>query len=64
MARVIKPPSGHKKVKCGSCLSTIAYAPREVQEVNGRDISGGPDGHKFIVCPATNCRQKIILEQW
>lgn len=62
MARVVKPPSGHKRKKCEHCLATIEYAPNEVLERNGRDISGGPDGEKYVVCP--NCGERIILESW
>lgn len=62
MARVVKPPSGHKRRKCEHCLATVEYAPIEVKEVNGKDYSGGPDGHRYITCP--NCKKKIILEEW
>lgn len=64
MAHVVKPPSGHRRVKCPHCLSTVAYAPNEVREINGTDISGGPDGCKYIVCPAPGCGKDIILERW
>ena len=62
MPHIIEPPSGHKRVKCPGCLATIGYSPNEVKERHGKDISGGPDGDKSIICP--NCGKKIILEAW
>lgn len=62
MPRIVKPPSGHECKKCPGCLATVEYAPNEVQERNGRDISGGPDGCKYVICPG--CREWIVLERW
>lgn len=62
MARVVKPPSGHKRKKCPHCLATIEYAPNEVREQNGCDLDGDPTGEEFVVCPG--CGNKIVLRSW
>ena len=64
MAHVIgKPkPEDFKKVKCRSCKHKIAYVPNEVQRYSGRDMSGGPDGREWIVCP--QCGKDITLKSW
>lgn len=60
--KVVAGPSGHKKVKCENCLVKVEYAPKDVQERNGTDYGGGPDGARWINCPG--CNEQIILESW
>lgn len=65
MARVVDPkpqPEIEKTISCGGCGAKIAYVPNDVKKYVGRDISGGPDGCKWVVCP--NCSHKIIIERW
>jgi hypothetical protein len=63
MSRIIKQGKRkEKKVTCRECDSTIGYFKEEVQEYSGTDISGGPDGQTWIVCPS--CGEKIILSSW
>ena len=62
MARVVKPASGHLRKKCPHCFVTVEYVPNEVKEYHGRDISGGPDGRRWVVCPG--CGEEITLESW
>ncbi len=65
MARVLKEaPVVEKKVVCEHCGRTIAYVKNEVKEYHGTDISGGPDGQEWIVCPANDCGLNIILRSW
>jgi hypothetical protein len=51
-----------KKRTCRKCAAINEYTEGEVQEYHGTDISGGPDGQKWIVC--ANCGKDIILESW
>lgn len=62
MVTIVKGPSGHKRRKCQACLVTVEYAPNEVKERHGRDISGGPDGETYVECP--NCGARIIITRW
>ena len=64
MAHVIEPPKPEdfKRTRCGGCKSLIAYVPNEVQEYNGTDYSGGPDGRQWVVCP--HCGKDITLKSW
>lgn len=63
MARVLKHVAvKEKQAECEHCGCTIAYVQNEVQEYHGRDMSGGPDGQKWVVCPS--CHKNIILESW
>lgn len=47
---------------CKNCASKLEYTLNEVKEYNGRDYSGGSDGHRYIRCPS--CSDKIILKSW
>lgn len=51
-----------KRCTCEECGARIEYVKADVKEYHGRDISGGPDGYTFIVCPG--CGEKVILESW
>jgi len=65
MVKVIKkdPSAVVKKRKvCEHCGATLEYVPNDVLERSGKDISGGPDGCKYIVCP--NCGKTVILKRW
>lgn len=55
-------PDKEKKADCENCGASLGYFPKDVSEVHSRDISGGPDGCKYIVCP--ECNTKVILESW
>lgn len=52
----------YKRRKCPNCKVTVQYLPIDVQEYNGTDYSGGPDGQRWVDCP--RCNKKIILESW
>ena len=63
MARVLK--EGHlpeKEASCELCGAPVGYRPNEVQERNGTDYGGGPDGARWIVCPG--CGGQIVLKRW
>jgi len=64
MARVIKEiPIVEKQIVCrNGCGATIAYVPNEVRSYHGKDISGGPDGREWIVCPG--CGKDITIKSW
>jgi len=62
--RVAESPSGFKRVKCGHCYATIEYAPIDVRRVDGRDISGEPDGYEYVICPYNGCGREIVLRRW
>ena len=63
MARVIKKGKPkEKKVICNDCGSTIGYTKNDIKVYSGTDISGGPDGQEWIVCP--DCGKNIILRSW
>lgn len=65
MARVIElAPIVEKKVVCEHCGRTIGYVKNDIREYHGTDISGGPDGQEWVVCPANDCGKKIILRSW
>lgn len=51
-----------KIIVCEHCGATLRYVPTDVQKYQGRDISGGPDGCTWIVCPQCNCR--VVLSSW
>ncbi len=55
-------PSVVKQVICRQCGATLEYVPIDVKKYEGRDYSGGPDGHTWIDCP--NCSNKVILTSW
>lgn len=60
--RVVAGPSGHKRVKCPRCLVTIEYAPKDLRRHDGTDISGGPDGREWVVCPG--CGGEATTRSW
>lgn len=63
MPRIIKKGKRKElKVDCNECNSTIGYFKEDIKEYHGTDISGGPDGQTWIVCP--HCKQNIILDSW
>ena len=65
MARVIdpKPQEGvEKQIDCTGCGARIAYVPNDIKEYHGTDISGGPDGREWVVCP--NCGHDITTRSW
>ncbi len=63
MAKVIGiDKKQQKRCACNKCAARIEYVEAEVKEYHGRDISGGPDGRKWIVCP--NCGADITLDSW
>lgn len=65
MPRVIKEAKRKEhQVLCEECGRTIAYFKNEIKEYHGTDISGGPDGQTWIVCPGDGCGRKIILKSW
>lgn len=63
MPRTIKVgKKREKRVTCKECGSIIGYFKEEVKVYSGTDISGGPDGQEWIVCP--ECNENIILRSW
>lgn len=65
MPRIIKEaPVKEKKIVCDHCGRTIAYVKKDIREYHGTDISGGPDGCSWIVCPGKDCGKDIILKSW
>lgn len=65
MVRIIDPipaQSVVKQVLCLNCGVKLEYVPNDVKKVDGRDYSGGSDGHEFINCPS--CSKKVILRSW
>lgn len=52
------------KVHCEACSAVIGYMPEEVEEHNGRDYSGGPDGYKRVKCPREKCPGYGYVERW
>jgi hypothetical protein len=64
MAHVIEPPKPEdfEKIKCDDCRSLIGYVPSEVKSYSGRDMSGGPDGREWVVCP--HCGEDITVRSW
>ena len=63
MAKIVEPPIG-KRVKCDDCRATIEYMPEEVQEHNGTDYSGGPDGYRRVKCPREKCPGFGYIRRW
>lgn len=51
-----------KRKICGNCGVKLEYVPNDVKSRHGTDISGGPDGAEWIVCP--KCDNEIILRTW
>lgn len=59
----IKPAKEVKKrCVCKGCGATLEYVPNEIKSYHGRDMSGGPDGREWIVCP--NCNKDVTLRSW
>lgn len=50
------------EVDCRECGCTVAYRTKDTKSYHGTDISGGPDGREWIVCP--NCKEDITLRSW
>ena len=62
MPRVIRKEAPiEKEAKC-ECGAVVGYHRDEVQSRHGLDISGGPDGEEWIVCP--DCSRRITLRVW
>lgn len=64
MPRVIKDAPQEKQVVCPHCGRTIGYFKSDIKEYHGTDISGGPDGREWIVCPGKGCGEDITLRSW
>jgi hypothetical protein len=66
VSRVVGKPRKEKarQVRCENCDSLIEYAPEEIQERNGTDYSGGPDGWKRVKCPAAGCKGHGYIDRW
>jgi hypothetical protein len=65
MARVIElgpNPEVEKRINCQGCGAKIGYTLNDVQKYSGTDISGGPDGREWVVCP--NCGKDITIRSW
>jgi hypothetical protein len=64
VSRIIESvPVVEKQTVCRKgCGKTVAYVPNDVREWHGTDMSGGPDGHEWIVCPG--CGKEITVRQW
>ncbi len=64
MPRVITPGPGESEQRCTckGCGAVVGYVNNDIKEYHGRDISGGPDGHAWVVCP--QCSRQIILRSW
>jgi hypothetical protein len=63
MPRVIKEaPRKEKKVVCKSCDRTIGYFKDDVKTKTYNDPWGYSETHEYIICPATGCKQQIILK--
>jgi hypothetical protein len=63
VARIVSGPK-KKRVKCDECKSVIEYLPEEVEEHNGTDMSGGPDGYRRVKCPRPGCKDYGTIESW
>lgn len=57
-------PAGEvaKRVICKNCGATLEYVPNDLSRYDGKDISGGPDGKEWIVCP--NCGKQVVVRSW
>lgn len=65
MPRVIEEvPIEEKQVRCAQCGRMIAYVENDVEERHGTDYGGGPDGMRFVRCPASDCPKPIVLKRW
>jgi DNA-directed RNA polymerase subunit RPC12/RpoP len=65
VVKIIDPKPHESVVKqkiCLNCGATLEYVPNDVKKYEGRDYSGGPDGHEWIDCP--QCNKKVILKSW
>jgi RNase P subunit RPR2 len=54
--------SAIKRITCRHCAARLEYVPRDVQEINSKDYSGGSDGYFYIVCP--RCNHEVIISSW
>jgi hypothetical protein len=59
---ISKKPVVTKKVVCPHCGHRLSYTQNDVHRYDGTDISGGPDGQEWIVCP--NDGKEVILRSW
>jgi len=63
MAKIVgEDPSAKKRITCQNCGGIVEYLPQDVQEYNGKDYSGGPDGRRWVECP--RCHKDILLRSW
>jgi predicted RNA-binding Zn-ribbon protein involved in translation (DUF1610 family) len=62
MSIEIVSPAEKSLAKCKSCGATLSYTSLDVDSTHGKDISGGPDGCEFIVCPS--CGNNVVLRSW
>lgn len=65
MIRVIKKepsPKVAKEILCGHCGATLEYTPSDLKRYDGKDISGGPDGREWFVCPL--CNHDVTVNSW
>lgn len=63
MPKIVKPPKP-KRVSCDACRAVMEYLPEEVEECNGKDYSGGPDGWRRVKCPRPGCPGHGYIETW
>ncbi len=63
MSKIVKPAKP-KRIECKDCGATIEYLPEEVEERNGTDYGGGPDGYKRVKCPRAGCKGHGYIERW
>lgn len=65
MVKIVDPnpaPEVVKEVICRHCGVKLSYTPADVRSYHGKDISGGPDGREWIICP--NCGSEVTLRTW
>lgn len=55
-------PSVVKRIICQNCGVTLEYVPNDVKSFHGTDMSGGPDGSEWVVCP--KCNKPAIIRSW
>ena len=65
MVKIIDPTPCRTVVKaivCQNCGVKLEYVPKDVRRRDGKDYSGGADGHTYIKCPG--CNKKVIIDAW
>lgn len=50
------------RITCRNCGSIVEYRRSEIQTYSGKDISGGPDGRKWVICP--ECGREVTVDSW